>query len=31
VASTAELRGAFRIVREQAISAGIRRIKAVLV
>jgi alanyl-tRNA synthetase len=30
VAGSAELRGRFRIVREQTISAGIRRIKAVL-
>jgi alanyl-tRNA synthetase len=30
VASAAELRGNFRIVREEAVSAGIRRIKAVL-
>jgi alanyl-tRNA synthetase len=30
VASSAELRGRFRIVREQAISAGVRRIRAVL-
>jgi alanyl-tRNA synthetase len=30
VASSAELSGRFRIVREEAISAGIRRVKAVL-
>jgi alanyl-tRNA synthetase len=30
VASTRELSGRFRIVREEAISAGVRRIKAVL-
>jgi alanyl-tRNA synthetase len=30
VASSRELRGTFRIVREQGISTGVRRIKAVL-
>jgi alanyl-tRNA synthetase len=30
VRSTRELRGTFRIVREQAVSSGVRRIKAVL-